>query len=197
MMTNRTKLAIIGIVVGLCSQHLVTAVDWSRINSKFIHGNDEADSNNKFVKSQPHRSNALSFFREKQYEIEVAEQRNDALRIGSKVLLSIYSAMMLRGGMALQSLLCSMASIKLIHQSKFRYDSEFRNLAWTIVTWISLSFSGSAAIFNWAIDKFDKTLPESDESSRPTTILSLSRIFARSIEIVGGTFVVFLLYLAL
>lgn len=192
-MKNRTILAIIGILVGLWSQHLATAIDWSTRRGRI----DEADSNKKNLKSMPYRSNALSFFREQENEIKVAEQRNDALRIGSKVLLSTYSAMMLRGGMALQSLFCSMASIKLIHQSKFGYDSEYRNLAWTVVTWISLSFSGSAAICNWAIDKFDQNLSLSDGNCIPATISSVFRIFARSTEIVGGTFVVFLLYLAL
>merc|ERR1712038_443774 len=39
-------------------------------------------------------------------------QKNDIVRIGAKMFMFIYSGMMIRGKMALESLFCSMLSIK-------------------------------------------------------------------------------------
>lgn len=166
MMKSRTKLAIIGILVGLYSQHLVAAIpvriDWDkhriRVNPEFIHRNAKANRSKKSAKSKPYRSNGVfSFFREVQNEIKVAQQRNDILRIGSEVLVSVYGAMMLRGGMALQSLFCSMASIILIFPSNFECDFESRNEDSVSLSCLSLFLSiisGSATICSWLFGKF-------------------------------------------
>lgn len=135
--------------------------------------------------------------------IAIIQNKNDNLRKGAKTLLLIYSGMMLLGKLALPSFFCSVATIKLIQQSEYYVDRSyaFQNINWTIVSWVSLAFSSGATISNWMVDQLEKAAISTSavdlERKSNMVILPALRIGARSIELVGGTVVLFLLFLSL
>ena len=200
---NRSLLTIFSIVL-LYSIDQTIAASWKYQNDDgeveggfFFFAPSSAPKNtSNELNVEPSKRCTRTFLASTCRQTAIIEKRNDNLRNGTKILLLAYGGMMLKGKLALQSLLCSMATVKLIHQSDFKFDAsyEFENVSWTIISWISLLFSGSAAISNWMVDQMEKA---ASVSTNPSMILSTLRIGARGTELIGGTTVLFLLFLSL
>jgi hypothetical protein len=140
---------------------------------------------------------------------EQAKRRQRQIRNSVKSLLLVNGGLMLYGGKALESLIVSMLATKIMHMSSF---SEGKDFMWTLVSWSSLFLSGTASIFGWVRDQVDpskstnKGRIESGQSNKAVieknddqkSMISWVLILgSRGTELVGGTFILFSLFLSL
>ncbi len=202
------------LLVGLLHNqiHPTTAVNWE-LNRIFGRNDDHHDS---FTKENDHVSKrkssplfAMQSYSALKQEQLAATKKNNDVRMATKVLLLTYGGMMLKGNMTFESMICAMIATKLIHKTNYNYSIEGNNIGWTLVSWISIIFSGCGTISNWMLNQIEKNVLVSSNvvqegvaaATTPTTstkplVLSLLRVGSRSIELFGGTLVLFLLFLS-
>ena len=132
---------------------------------------------------------------------KAAQRRNEKLRQSVKALLFTNGCMMLKGNLAVQSLLISMIATKVIHKTT---EDEMKNISWIFLSWSSVFFSGTASIFRWLINHLKKIYQSPEEqvyvntaASQPRTDSVILLLGSRGMELIGGTFVLFCLFLSL
>ena len=134
-------------------------------------------------------NNKVKLYEEKQL-------RDKNIRVGVKVLLATYGGLMLRGKMAFESLLISMVATKLIHTTS--EESSGQNFGWALVSWLSFFFAGTASTFGWVVEQCSvKNSETSIIASKNATGSIVLLLGSRGVELIGGTVVLFMLFLSL
>jgi len=145
-------------------------------------------------------------YNSKQLEAKKAKERalhrNKKLLSGAKGLLFTNGCMMLKGNLAKEAMYVSMISTKVMHETT---EHELgKHFGWILLSWSSVFFSGTASIFGWLSNHHkqmqqnmgispDTTHPTSQSTTTPLILLMGSR----GMELIGGTVVLFNLFLTL
>lgn len=165
--------------------------------NNYVNENDQRGTQSFF--SRVHTYNQ---YKANQLEAEAkAQHRNKNLRLCDKTLLFTNGCMMLKGNLAKESLLVSMIATKVIHQTT---EEEMKNFGWILLSWSSFFFSGTASIFRWLINHHQQSQKIMGIPPDVTTVTSQSKaaplfllMGSRGMELIGGTVVLFFMFLAL